>query len=81
MRIISCVAAIALLSGSAFAQAPNVGDANTTCEEYLKMNVPQVKTGDAALDKMTAEIDGKINAFCKANPKAKLMEAAEKALK
>lgn len=80
MRIISCVAAFALLTGSAFAQMP-AGDANTTCEEYLKMNVPQVKTGDAALDKMTAEIDGKINAYCKANPKAKLMEAAEKAIK
>jgi hypothetical protein len=81
MRIISFVAAFALLSGSAFAQMPAAGDANTTCEEYLKMNVPQVKTGDAALDKMTAEIDGKINAYCKANPKAKLMEAAEKAIK
>ena len=80
MRIIPCVAAFALLTGSVFAQTP-VGDANTTYDEYLKMNVPQVKTGDAALDKMTAEIDGKINAYCKANPKAKLMEAAEKALK
>lgn len=73
-------AAALLLAGSANAQ---VTDPNMDCETYLKLAAsvgPTPKTGDAAMDKMAAEVDAKMNAYCKANPKAKAMEAAAKAL-
>ena len=73
-------AAALLLAGSANAQ---VTDPNMDCEAYLKLAAtvgPTPKTGDAAMDKMAAEVDAKMNAYCKANPKAKAMEAAAKAL-
>jgi hypothetical protein len=58
-----------------------VEDPNMTCEGYMKVVADMgatPKTGDAALDKMTADIDAKIAAYCKANPKAKAMEAVAK---
>jgi hypothetical protein len=58
-----------------------VTDPNLNCEQYMKMSAdmgPTPKTGDAAMDKMAADIDAKMAAYCKANPKAKAMEAAEK---
>lgn len=73
-------AAALLLASSANAQ---VTDPNMDCEAYLKLAAsvgPTPKTGDAAMDKMAAEVDAKMNAYCKANPKAKAMEAAAKAL-
>ena len=69
-----------LLAGSTHAQ---VTDPNMDCEAYLKLAAtvgPTPTTGDAAMDKMAAEVDAKMNAYCKANPKAKAMEAAAKAL-
>ena len=68
------------LAGSAHAQ---VTDPNMDCEAYLKLAAsvgPTPKSGDAAMDKMAADVDAKMNAYCKANPKAKAMEAAAKAL-
>jgi hypothetical protein len=41
---------------------------------------PAPKTGDAAMNKMAADADAKISAYCKANPKANTMEAAQKIL-
>ena len=81
MRTIFFVSATAfLLAGAAQAQ---VTDPNMTCEAYLKMAAaagPTPKTGDATMDRMAAELDAKMNTYCKANPKANAMEAAAKAM-
>ncbi len=81
MRTLCLLGAAALLiAGAANAQ---VTDPNMDCEAYLKLAAavgPTPKTGDATMDKMAAEIDAKMNAYCKANPKAKAMEAAAKAM-
>jgi len=76
------IAAVLVTVGvsSAFAQA---GDPNSTCADYLKLVVqmgPTPKTGDAAADKMAADMDKKMNDYCKANPTAKLSDAMEKAM-
>lgn len=68
-----------------FAQAAvaQVTDPDMNCADYLKLAAsagPTPKTGDAAMDKMAADIDTKMSSYCKANPKAKAMEAAEKAM-
>ncbi|TBW38420.1 hypothetical protein EYW49_09110 [Siculibacillus lacustris] len=60
-----------------------VTDPEMTCAAYLDMVAkagPTPKTGDAATDKMAADMDGKMKAYCTANPKAKASEAAEKAM-
>lgn len=77
MRMIFAVAAALLCSQAASAQTQ---DPDMSCADYLKVAVPTPTTGDAAMDKMAADIDGKVNAYCKANPKAKAMEAAMKAM-
>ena len=81
MRALCLLGATALLiAGAAHAQ---VTDPNMDCEAYLKFAAaagPTPKTGDATMDKMAADIDAKMNAYCKANPKANAMEAAAKAL-
>ncbi|MDB5544630.1 MAG: hypothetical protein JWO64_1779 [Hyphomicrobiales bacterium] len=67
-----------LLSGVANAQ---LSDPNLNCEQYMKMAAemgPTPKTGDATMDKMTADIDTKMAAFCKGNPKANAAEALAK---
>ncbi len=79
MRMI-CFAAAFLLAAPANAQ---ITDPEMDCAAYMKMAAaagPTPKTGDAAMDKMAAEVDAKMDAYCKANPKAKAMEAAAKAL-
>ena len=38
------------------------------------------KSGDAAADKMAAEAEARMKAYCQANPKAKAMDAAMKAM-
>ncbi len=71
-------AALCLLAGSASAQDPNMN-----CEAYIKMAAdigPTPKTGDAAVDKMAADMDAKMLSYCKANPKASVTEAATKAM-
>ena len=80
MRLIFALAAAVVVAGPVSAQ---VTDPNMDCAAYLKLSEqagPTPKTGDAAIDKMAAEIDGKMTAYCKANPKAKAMEAATKAM-
>jgi hypothetical protein len=69
-----------VFAGAAQAQ---LSDPNMNCEGYLKLVAsigPTPKTGDAAIDKMAADADAKLNAYCKANPKANAMEAAQKIL-
>jgi len=74
------VATFAISMTPAFAQ---VSDPSMSCADYLKLAAsagPTPKTGDAATDKMAADMDAKMKAYCVANPKAKAMEAAEKAM-
>lgn len=81
MRLIY-VAAVAAVCFAAPASA-QISDPDMDCAAYLKLAAsagPTPKTGDAAMDAMAAEIDGKMKAYCTANPKAKAMEAAAKAL-
>ncbi|MGU3497008.1 hypothetical protein ACLBXM_23445 [Xanthobacteraceae bacterium A53D] len=81
MRAVSVLAlTFTLVAGSSFAQ---VSDPNMSCADYLKLAAsagPTPKTGDAATDKMAADLDAKMKSYCTANPKAKAMEAAEKAM-
>ena len=79
-KLFSAAFATFLIVGTANAQ---LSDPNMNCEGYLKLVAsmgPTPKTGDAAMDKMAADADAKLNAFCKANPKANAMEAAQKIL-
>ncbi|WP_029002447.1 hypothetical protein [Azorhizobium doebereinerae] len=75
-----------LLLAAALGATPSlaqVSDPNMSCADYLKLAAaagPTPKTGDAATDKMAADMDTKMKAYCTANPKAKAMEAAEKAM-
>lgn len=69
-----------LFSGPALAQ---VTDPEATCADYLKSIAATggtPKTGDAAMDKMAAEVDGKMKVYCTANPKVKAMDAAMKVM-
>ncbi len=79
-RFLTAVALGAALLSSALAQ---VTDPDMTCADYLKMAAsagPAPKTGDAATDKMAAEVDMKMKTYCTANPTAKAMDAATKAM-
>lgn len=81
-RTLLAAFACTMLVSSASAQA-NLADPNLSCGDYLKAFASaagSAKTGDAAMDKMAAEIDKKMNDYCKANPNAKAMEAAAKAM-
>lgn len=72
------VVAAALLTGAAQAQP---ADPNMNCQEFLEMAAsmgPTPKTGDANIDKMAADVEAKLSAYCKANPKANAMEAVQK---
>jgi hypothetical protein len=67
-----------LFAGTASAE---VTDPSMSCADYLTATAsagPTPKSGDAAADKMMAEMDAKLNAYCKANPKANAGEAAMK---
>ena len=69
-----------VVAGTASAQ---VSDPSMTCADYLKAAAaagPTPKTGDAAADKMVAEMEVKLAAYCKANPAANAGEAAMKAM-
>lgn len=79
MRLIIGIVALAFFTTAGFTQT--IENNNITCEHFLKLNRPQVETGDDSVDKVSAKDDSKITAYCEANPKAKLMEAAENALK
>jgi hypothetical protein len=79
-KLISVACVTFLYAGAANAQ---LTDPSMNCEAYLKVVAsagPAPKSGDAAVDKMAAEADAKLSAFCKANPKANAMEAAQKIL-
>jgi hypothetical protein len=72
-----------LICMSASAAMSQVTDPDMNCADYLKLAAsagPTPKTGDAATDKMAAEIDTKMKSYCTANPKAKAMDAAAKAM-
>ena len=67
-------------AGTASAQ---VTDPSMTCADYLKAADaagPTPKTGDASADKMVADMEVKLAAYCKANPAANAGEAAMKAM-
>ena len=71
---------IVLLAASSAASA-QVTDAAMSCADYLKAAAaagPTPKTGDAAADKMVAEVEAKMKTYCTANPKANAMEASMK---
>jgi len=71
------------LSTQASAQSGQMTDPNTTCADYLKIEAqagPTPKTGDAATDKMAAELDKKMSDYCKANPTAKASDAMMKVM-
>jgi hypothetical protein len=77
-------ACLLALTTTFFAQAVSaqITDPNMTCEAYIKMAAtagPAIKTGDAAMDKMAADITAKMDTYCKANPKASAADAAMKA--
>lgn len=81
-KILAAAFASAILTGAAHAQ---MTDMNMTCEQYTMaaaemMKMPEMKAAAEQMDKATKEMDAKLNAYCKANPKAKLMEATEKAM-
>ena len=76
-KIIVAAALLASFVGTAVAQ---VTDAEMTCANYLKAEVATPKSGDAAMDKMAADVDKKVHDYCVAHPTAKAMEAAMKAL-
>ena len=86
MRI-SYLAALVLACTAmpAFAQTnPNaVTDPNMSCADYLKLEAsagPTPTTGDASTDKMAADIDKKMSDYCKKNPTAKAVDAAQQIL-
>jgi hypothetical protein len=81
MRIVP-LALVALMLGAGPVLA-QVSDPDMSCADYLKVAAsagPAEKTGDAATDKMAAEVDKKMKDYCTANPKAKAMDAAQKAM-
>lgn len=77
---LAVAATCALFATGASAQAT---DPNATCADYLKTVASTggtPKTGDAAMDKMAADVDAKMKVYCTANPKAKAMDAAMKVM-
>jgi hypothetical protein len=80
MRKVLIAALCATLSVSA---ASAQSDPNATCADYMRLVAqmgPTPKTGDAATDKMAAEMDQKMADYCKANPTAKISDAMDKAM-
>jgi len=80
MRALLMAALVCLGASSAMAQ---VQDPEMNCADYLKLAAssgPTPKTGDAATDKMAAEMDAKMKAYCTANPTVKAMDAAMKVM-
>ncbi|WP_147283793.1 hypothetical protein [Bosea caraganae] len=79
-RAFGAAFACVLLASSASAQ---VTDPEMSCADYLKTAASTggtPKTGDAAMDKMAADVDAKMKTFCTANPKVKAMDAAMKVM-
>jgi hypothetical protein len=80
MRAILVATLICLGASTAFSQ---VTDPEMTCADYLKTAATSggtPKTGDAAMDKMAADVDAKMKVYCTANPKVKAMDAAMKVM-
>ncbi|SEB68155.1 hypothetical protein SAMN05443249_0874 [Beijerinckia sp. 28-YEA-48] len=79
-RMLLAAFAMTLVSFSVSAQ---VTDPEMSCADYLKAVATgggTPKTGDAAMDKMAAEVDAKMKTYCTANPKEKAMDAAMKVM-
>lgn len=75
---LAAVAVSALFAGPALSQAT---DPAQSCADYLKVVATTggtPKSGDAAVDKMAADIDAKMKTYCTANPNVKAMDAAMK---
>jgi len=84
MRIAYFVA-VTLIFGLAAkpALSQNAQDPNMSCADYLKLEAsmgPTPSTGDAATDKMAADLDAKMKAYCTANPKATVADATMKVM-
>ena len=80
MHKLLTAAFLCLATTSAMAQVP---DPEMSCADYLKLAAssgPTPKTGDAATDKMAADMDAKMKAYCTANPTVKAMDAAMKVM-
>ncbi len=77
------VLAAAVLGLGLTSASAQVSDPDMKCADYLKL-VAQMgatpTTGNAEADKMAADMDAKMKAYCTANPAAKVTEAAEKAM-
>ncbi len=72
-----------VLALGASAASAQMTDPNMSCADYLTLAAsagPMPKTGNAEADKMAADIDTKMKAYCTAHPTAKAVEAAEKAM-
>jgi hypothetical protein len=79
---IALLAGVTLVLGAQplYAQA---SDPNMTCADYLKVEAaagPTPSTGDAATDKMAADMDKKMKDYCTAHPKDKASDAAMKVM-
>ena len=73
----------ALVAGLSFSVIAQITDPAMTCAAYLTQVAASggtPKSGDAATDKMAADIDKKMADYCKAHPTEKAMDAAMKAL-
>lgn len=77
---LAAIAVSALFAGPALSQST---DLEQSCADYLKVIATTggtPKTGDAAVDKMAADIDAKMKVYCTANPNVKAMDAAMKVM-
>jgi hypothetical protein len=75
--------AASLVVGLSLSVTAQVTDPEMTCAAYLKQVATSggtPKSGDAATDKMAADVDKKMADYCTAHPTEKAMDAAMKAL-
>ncbi len=80
LKLALAAAFAATLAAPAMAQ---VTDPDMSCASYIKqMDAagPTPKSGDAAMDKMAADMEKKVRATCAATPNMKAMEAVMKAM-
>ena len=81
-NIIALIVSIVSLFTGPIATA-QVSDPSMTCAAYLELAAkvgPTPKTGDATVDAAAAEIDKKMNEYCKSHPTEKAMDAAMKVM-
>ncbi|MDB5644740.1 hypothetical protein [Methylobacterium sp.] len=77
---------IAFCLGTSVLPAPSFAQADMSCADYLKadaqMQAAMSPADKAAMqaDPQAADLDNKVRAYCKANPKAPASEAMAKAM-